>query len=182
MVAFFFTPTAPTWQGQVRLPAGLDAAPGGLAGLASGLGHRYGAAAADHPAADLAAADPVPLVRLRRPHRQPHRRRGRRRRRPAREAARPPTRWWASGPVVSRPRSGSRRAPHPINGWTVTWTFTDGQTVTQSWGAIVSGGPAVTARNETWNGVLPAGGSATFGFLGSWNGVNSVPSLSCTAS
>jgi endoglucanase len=70
-----------------------------------------------------------------------------------------------------------------ISGWTVTWTYANGQQVTQSWSATVtSSGSAVTARNVTYNGSLGAGGSTTFGFLASWNGTNSVPSLSCTAS
>jgi mannan endo-1,4-beta-mannosidase len=70
-----------------------------------------------------------------------------------------------------------------ITGWTVSWTFANGQTVTQSWNAtITSSGSSVTARNVSYNGNLGAGASATFGFLGAWNGTNSSPSLSCTAS
>ncbi len=70
-----------------------------------------------------------------------------------------------------------------ITGWTVTWTFGNGQSVTQSWNAtITSSGSAVTARNLSYNGNLGAGASSTFGFIGSWNGTNSSPSLSCTAS
>jgi mannan endo-1,4-beta-mannosidase len=34
----------------------------------------------------------------------------------------------------------------------------------------------------SYNGSLAAGASTTFGFLGSWNGTNSVPALTCTAS
>jgi len=71
----------------------------------------------------------------------------------------------------------------PISGWTVTWTFTNGQTISQAWNATVSGGPAVTARNVSYNGNLGAGTSTTFGFIGSWNGANSVPSpVNCSAS
>lgn len=70
-----------------------------------------------------------------------------------------------------------------INGWTVTWTYANGQVVTQAWSASVSSsGSAVTARNVSYNGSISAGGSTTFGLLGSWNGTNGVPSLSCTAS
>ncbi|MEU8261994.1 cellulase family glycosylhydrolase [Micromonospora sp. NPDC048999] len=71
-----------------------------------------------------------------------------------------------------------------ISGWTVTWTFANGQTVTQWWNATVtSSGSKVTARNESYNGSLGAGASTNFGFNGSWNNVtNSVPTLSCTAS
>ncbi|WP_213457056.1 cellulase family glycosylhydrolase [Rhizomonospora bruguierae] len=70
-----------------------------------------------------------------------------------------------------------------INGWAVTWTFANGQQVSQSWNAtITSSGSSVTARNVSYNGSLGAGGSTTFGFLGSWSGTNSTPSVTCTAS
>ena len=70
-----------------------------------------------------------------------------------------------------------------INGWTVTWTYANGQTVTQAWNATVtSSGAAVTAKNVSYNGKLAAAGTTSFGFLGSWNGTNSVPTPSCTAS
>jgi mannan endo-1,4-beta-mannosidase len=70
-----------------------------------------------------------------------------------------------------------------INNWTVTWTYANGQTVTQAWNATVtSSGSSVTARNVSYNGKLAAGASATFGFLGSWTGTNSVPAVTCTAS
>lgn len=70
-----------------------------------------------------------------------------------------------------------------ITGWKVAWTYANGQQVTQSWSASVSSsGSAVTARNVSYNGAIGAGGSTTFGLLGSSNGTNSVPSLSCTAS
>jgi mannan endo-1,4-beta-mannosidase len=38
----------------------------------------------------------------------------------------------------------------------------------------------MTARNLTWNGTRPAGGTATLGFLGSWTGTNTVPTVGCT--
>ncbi len=43
-----------------------------------------------------------------------------------------------------------------------------------------SSAATVTARNMGYNGNLAAGASTTFGFIGSWNGTNSVPTLSCT--
>ncbi|MFE9193446.1 cellulase family glycosylhydrolase [Micromonospora sp. NPDC007208] len=70
-----------------------------------------------------------------------------------------------------------------ITGWTAGWTFANGQRVTQSWNvALTSSGTTVTARNADHNGRLAAGASATFGFLGSWTGTNSLPAVSCTAS
>lgn len=70
----------------------------------------------------------------------------------------------------------------PIRGWTVSWTFADGQRVDHVWGATIStSGASVIARNADYNGNLAAGGSTTFGFLGSWHGTNSVPAVTCTA-
>ncbi|PZG08571.1 beta-mannosidase, partial [Micromonospora craterilacus] len=70
-----------------------------------------------------------------------------------------------------------------INGWTVRWTFANGQSVTQFWNATVTGsGATVTARNVDYNGRLGARASTSFGFLGSWNGTNSAPAVTCTAS
>ncbi|GLZ58318.1 cellulase family glycosylhydrolase [Micromonospora sp. NBRC 107095] len=70
-----------------------------------------------------------------------------------------------------------------ITSWTAGWTFANGQSVTQSWNvALTSSGTTVTARNAEYNGRLAAGASASFGFLASWTGTNSVPALSCTAS
>jgi mannan endo-1,4-beta-mannosidase len=70
-----------------------------------------------------------------------------------------------------------------ITAWTVTWTYANGQTISQAWNATVtSSGSAVTATNVSYNGALGAGASTEFGFLGSWNGTNSVPTASCAAS
>jgi mannan endo-1,4-beta-mannosidase len=71
-----------------------------------------------------------------------------------------------------------------IGGWSVGWTWANGQRVTQSWNAtLTSSGSAVTARNVTYNGTLGAGASATFGFLASMSGTtNTAPTPSCTAS
>jgi xyloglucan-specific exo-beta-1,4-glucanase len=69
--------------------------------------------------------------------------------------------------------------------WNVGWTFTGGQTVTQSWGGTVSqSGTAVKATNVSYNGALAAGASTTFGFLANMTGTtNPVPApISCAAS
>nr|WP_245713006.1 lytic polysaccharide monooxygenase [Micromonospora nigra] len=66
-----------------------------------------------------------------------------------------------------------------INGWSVTWTYADGQQLSQAWNATVTtSGNRVTARNVGWNGSLGAGASTTFGFLGS--GSANAPMLTCT--
>jgi len=70
-----------------------------------------------------------------------------------------------------------------ITGWRVTWTYANGQTVTQSWGATIApNGSSITATNVSYNGSVGAGANTTFGFLGNWNGTNSVPAVTCTAS
>jgi hypothetical protein len=65
-------------------------------------------------------------------------------------------------------------------GWTVTWAYANGQTITQIWGGLLTQtGANVTVRN-TYNGALAANATTTFGFLASWNGTNAVPTASCT--
>ncbi|WFE29074.1 cellulose binding domain-containing protein [Solwaraspora sp. WMMD791] len=72
--------------------------------------------------------------------------------------------------------------PTATTAWTTTLTLGGGQQVNQAWNATVSQtGAAVTARNVSWNGSLPAGGSASFGFLASGNGSTAV-SASCVVS
>ena len=67
--------------------------------------------------------------------------------------------------------------------WNATFSFGDGQQISQSWNATVSqSGAAVTARNVGWNGGLAPGASATFGFLASWNGTNAAPAATCATS
>ncbi|MGC4746459.1 lytic polysaccharide monooxygenase auxiliary activity family 9 protein [Micromonospora sp. DT201] len=69
----------------------------------------------------------------------------------------------------------------PTRGWSVSWNYGNGQQVASSWNATVStNGTLVTARNVNYNGNLAAGASTTFGLLGSWNGSNPVPLVSCT--
>lgn len=68
-----------------------------------------------------------------------------------------------------------------ISGWTASWTYANGQTITQAWAAtLTSSGATVTASNAAWNGTLAAGATTTFGFIGTWNGTNSVPTVSCS--
>lgn len=70
-----------------------------------------------------------------------------------------------------------------LNGWTVGWSFVNGQRITQIWnGTASTNGADVTVRNMSYNGSVPANQSTTFGFLGSWNGgTNAVPApVTCT--
>jgi hypothetical protein len=64
----------------------------------------------------------------------------------------------------------------PLTGWTLRWSYGAGQTVTQAWNATVTqSGTAVTAVNVSYNASLATGGSASFGFNGSWTGGNPAP-------
>ncbi|MEU7871286.1 cellulose binding domain-containing protein [Dactylosporangium sp. NPDC049140] len=64
----------------------------------------------------------------------------------------------------------------PISNWTVVWSYSAGQTVTQAWNATVTqSGSTVTAKNAGYNGSIATGANASFGFNGSWTGSNPVP-------
>ncbi|GAB7047677.1 cellulose binding domain-containing protein [Catenuloplanes indicus] len=69
-------------------------------------------------------------------------------------------------------------------GWTVNWTFANGQSISQAWGGTATqSGTAVSVRNVSWNGALAPGASTAFGFLGSWTGANAIPAaVTCTRS
>lgn len=66
----------------------------------------------------------------------------------------------------------------PLSSWTLTWSFANGQKITQLWNGNESQkGATVTVTNTSYNGAIPAGGSYTgLGFNGTWNNSsNSVP-------
>jgi predicted esterase len=68
-----------------------------------------------------------------------------------------------------------------ITGWTVRWTLADGQTISQVWNGALSGsGSSAAVRNASYNGVLQASASTTFGFIGT--GTASAPVLTCAVS
>ena len=64
-----------------------------------------------------------------------------------------------------------------LNGWTLGFTLPSGQAVTNAWNATLSGtSGALTARNSAHNGSIPAGGSTSFGFQGTYSGSFASPS------
>jgi poly(hydroxyalkanoate) depolymerase family esterase len=73
--------------------------------------------------------------------------------------------------------------PAPISGWTLTWSFSGGQQVTQAWGSTVTqsgstvtqSGSTVTAVNAPWNGSIAPDASVQFGFNGTHSGTNPAP-------
>ncbi|MGW4213906.1 glycoside hydrolase family 48 protein [Lentzea sp. NPDC004789] len=74
-----------------------------------------------------------------------------------------------------------------LNTWNLTWTFPDGQRVTQGWnGTFTQNGAVVTVTGPDWARTLPAGGTAQVGFNGSKGATNRPPTdfavngVSCT--
>ncbi|MEM7587028.1 MAG: lytic polysaccharide monooxygenase [Acidobacteriota bacterium] len=53
-----------------------------------------------------------------------------------------------------------------LNGWQVSWEFTDGSSVDNLWNANLSGTNPYSASNLSWNGTIAPGASSEFGFVG----------------
>ncbi|MFC7531954.1 cellulose binding domain-containing protein [Actinoplanes sp. GCM10030250] len=82
---------------------------------------------------------------------------------------------WSSGFTANVTVANTGTAA--INGWNLGFTLPSGQSVTNSWGATLTGtSGAVTARNVAYNGSVAAGSSATFGFQGTYSGSFTAPS------
>ena len=65
-----------------------------------------------------------------------------------------------------------------LTSWTLTWSFANGQTITQLWNGVeTQSGASVTVKNMSYNGSIPAGGTLSgMGFNGTWNNVtNAIP-------
>ena len=63
-----------------------------------------------------------------------------------------------------------------VGSWTLVWSFSAGQTVTQAWNTtLTQSGSTVTAKNAGYNGSIATNGTASFGFNGAWTGSNPVP-------
>lgn len=70
------------------------------------------------------------------------------------------------------------------HGWTLGWTFPDGQRISNSWnGNATQSGSSVSVTNAGYNGALSPGSSATFGFTATSNSSDNTPSgVTCSAS
>jgi lysophospholipase L1-like esterase len=82
---------------------------------------------------------------------------------------------WGSGATVSV--TITNNGSSVINGWTLRWTFSGNQKITNIWNASYSqSGTSVTATNQSYNSTIPAnGGSVSFGFNISYSGTNAKP-------
>ena len=79
-------------------------------------------------------------------------------------------------------------AASAVNGWTLTWSFANGQAITNAWNAIATQTAAnVSAKDAGHNATIGAGASTTFGFQATHTGVNAKPTVfklngvTCTA-
>ncbi len=64
-----------------------------------------------------------------------------------------------------------------INGWTLAWSYTAGQIITNYWNtSLTQTGASITASNLSWNATINAnGGTQNFGFQGTHTGNNPSP-------
>ncbi|WP_308291115.1 cellulose binding domain-containing protein [Micromonospora sp. RL09-050-HVF-A] len=70
----------------------------------------------------------------------------------------------------------------PIAGWTLSWTFANGQTINSLWGGtLTQTGARVSVRDAGWNGALGAGATTSVGFTANVTGSNTVPAVTCTS-
>ncbi|MFI0718499.1 cellulose binding domain-containing protein [Streptomyces sp. NPDC021224] len=70
----------------------------------------------------------------------------------------------------------SNTSSTPLDGWTLAFSFTAGQTITQMWGGTpAQNGSAVTVTPADYTRAIPAGGSVTIGFLANQGGTNPAP-------
>jgi Cellulose binding domain len=68
------------------------------------------------------------------------------------------------------------------SGWNVSFSWPGTQAITQIWSATATqSGAAVSVTSASYDGSLAAGGSATFGLLGSGTAPASLGSVQCTA-
>jgi endoglucanase len=67
----------------------------------------------------------------------------------------------------------------PINGWTLTWTWSGSQQITQSWNSnYTQSGQNVSLTNASWNGTINPGNTLTgIGFNANYSGTNNNPAV-----
>ena len=74
---------------------------------------------------------------------------------------------WGSGYTASiRIKNNGTSA---INGWSVSWNYSDASRITNSWNANLSGSNPYTATGLSWNSIIQPGQTAEFGFQGTKN-------------
>jgi len=65
-----------------------------------------------------------------------------------------------------------------LSDWQINWTFPGNQQIDTFWSSnILQLGNEITADPAAWNSHIPTSGQASFGFIGSYSGVNAIPEL-----
>jgi endo-1,4-beta-xylanase len=84
---------------------------------------------------------------------------------------------WGGGSGFTGQVTVTNIGPTAITGWSLVWTYADGQRVAQMWNATYTQPAAtVTATNVSYNSTIGAnGGTQSFGFNGTYSGTNSGP-------
>ena len=69
-----------------------------------------------------------------------------------------------------------------ISNWNVSWSYSDGSQITNSWNATLTGSNPYSASSLGWNGTVAPGQSVEFGFQGTKGGSSAqIPALNGTA-
>ena len=84
---------------------------------------------------------------------------------------------WGGHPGFTASVTVTNTGSSPINGWSLVWNYSAGQTVEEpGWGATVSqSGSTVTAVNAPWNEVIQPNASVNFGFNGEAAAIGNNP-------
>ncbi|GAA3175031.1 hypothetical protein GCM10010451_24840 [Streptomyces virens] len=70
-----------------------------------------------------------------------------------------------------------------LDGWSVGMTLAAGQSLGSVWNGVATGtGQTVTVRNASWNGAVPPGASASFGFTVTGGSPTAPHTFTCTGS
>ncbi len=81
---------------------------------------------------------------------------------------------WTGGFVASVTISNTGTSA--INGWTLGFTFPGDQKITTAWNGVASqSGESVSITNASYNGTIPASGSTSLGFQGTWASSDAAP-------
>jgi endoglucanase len=83
---------------------------------------------------------------------------------------------WGSGATVEI--TIKNNGTTALKSWTLAWEFPGNQKIGNLWNAsYTQNGTAVTVTNNSYNGTISAGGSASFGFNLSYSGSNAKPTV-----
>ena len=82
---------------------------------------------------------------------------------------------WGSGATVNITIKNNTSTA--VNGWTLAWTFSGNQTITNLWsGSYTQNGTSVSVKDAGYNANISAnGGTTNFGFNINYSGANAIP-------